>query len=122
MQRKWEKRTACSFWTMRLIVPNSPIIYNLSNFITGYRSLSDKIIEVLLYHNMIMNIFPRVTFYLLLSHTCTFQLALSFLQKFHFTIYKLLLQSFLETFKHFSASNHMQQTAQTLWILQIWSV
>jgi hypothetical protein len=49
MQRKWEKRAACSFWTLRLTVPNSPITYNLSNFITGCRSLGDKIIEVLLY-------------------------------------------------------------------------
>jgi len=49
MQRKWEKRAACNFWTLRLTVPNSPITYNLSNFITGYRSLGDKIIEVLLY-------------------------------------------------------------------------
>jgi hypothetical protein len=32
-----------------VIVPNSPITYNLSNFITSYRSLGDKIIEVLLY-------------------------------------------------------------------------
>jgi hypothetical protein len=29
---------------------NSPITYNLSNFITGCWSLVDKIIEVLLYH------------------------------------------------------------------------
>jgi len=49
MQRKWEKRAACNFWTLRLTVPNSPIIYNLSNFITGCWSLGDKIIEVLLY-------------------------------------------------------------------------
>ncbi len=49
MQRKWEKRAACNFWTLRLIVPNSLITYNLSNFITGCRSLGDKIIEVLLY-------------------------------------------------------------------------
>jgi hypothetical protein len=49
MQRKWEKRVAYSFWTLRLTVPNSPITYNLSNFIIGYRSLGDKIIEVLLY-------------------------------------------------------------------------
>jgi hypothetical protein len=49
MQRKWEKRAACSFWTLRLTVPNSPITYNLSNFIIGCRSLGDKIIEVLLY-------------------------------------------------------------------------
>jgi hypothetical protein len=34
---------------MCLTVPNSPITYNLSNFITSYRSLGDKIIEVLLY-------------------------------------------------------------------------
>ncbi len=50
MQRKWEKRAACNFWTLCLTVPNSPITYNLSNFITGCRSLGDKIIEVLLYH------------------------------------------------------------------------
>jgi hypothetical protein len=29
-------------------IPNSPITYNLSNFITGCQSLGDKIIEVLL--------------------------------------------------------------------------
>jgi hypothetical protein len=52
MQRKWEKRIACR--TLCLTVPNSPIIYNLSNFITGCRSLGDKIIEVLLYHNPIL--------------------------------------------------------------------
>jgi hypothetical protein len=55
MQRKWEKRAACSFWTLRLIVPNSPITYNLSNFITDCRSLGDKIIEVLLYYKFIKN-------------------------------------------------------------------
>jgi hypothetical protein len=53
MQRKWEKIAACSFWTLRLTVPNSPITYNLSNFITGCLSLGDKIIEVLLYHTII---------------------------------------------------------------------
>jgi len=36
---------------MRLTIPNSPITYNLSNFITGCRSLGDKIMEVLLYDN-----------------------------------------------------------------------
>jgi hypothetical protein len=49
MQRKWEKRASCSFSTLHLTVPNSPITYNLSNFITGYQSLGDKIIELLLY-------------------------------------------------------------------------
>jgi hypothetical protein len=48
MQRKWEKIAACTFWTLRLTIPNSPITYNLSNFITGGQSLGDKIIEVLL--------------------------------------------------------------------------
>ncbi len=40
----------CTFWTLRLTIPNSPITYNLSNFITSCRSLDDKIIEVLLYY------------------------------------------------------------------------
>jgi hypothetical protein len=47
--KKMGKKAACNFWTLRFTVPNSPITYNLSNFITGCQSLGDKIIEVLLY-------------------------------------------------------------------------
>jgi hypothetical protein len=46
---KGKKEQPVAFWTLHLTIPNSPITYNLSNFITGCRSLGDKIIEVLLY-------------------------------------------------------------------------
>jgi hypothetical protein len=46
--KKMGKKSSLHLLTLRLTVPNSPITYNLSNFITGCRSLGDKIIEVLL--------------------------------------------------------------------------
>jgi hypothetical protein len=46
--KKMGKKSSLQLLTLRLPVPNSPITYNLSNFITGCRSPGDKIIEVLL--------------------------------------------------------------------------